>query len=400
MNPTTILFIKHNNVENKKYTMGPLAHLKVIEMAGLGPCPMAAMLLAEMGAKVIRIDRLQEIDLGLKRPLKFDLLKRSRSSIGLDLKNKDSIALVLDLIKEADILIEGFRPGVMERLGLGPEECRAVNPKLVFGRITGWGQDGPLSQAAGHDLNYIALTGVLNTIGPKDQAPSIPLNLLGDFGGGALYLAMGVLAATLEAQRSGQGQVVDASIVDGVSSLATMFYGFMAAGMWKTERASNSIDSGSHFCNVYECADHHYITISPVEGRFHDLLLEKLGIDKEQFGPQMDTQAWPRMTQTLADIFKTKTQQEWCQLLEGSDVCFAPVLTLENAHLHPHMAQRETLVEVDGVLQPNAFPRFEKTPLDKPTPPQSINAQNTRLSLSSWLDPYQMQHYTALGVIE
>jgi crotonobetainyl-CoA:carnitine CoA-transferase CaiB-like acyl-CoA transferase len=193
---------------------------------------------------------------------------------------------------------------------------------------------------------------------------------------------------------------VDASIVDGVSSLATMFYGFMAAGMWKNERASNSIDSGSHFCNVYECSDHRYITISPVEGRFHDLLLDKLGLNKEKFGNQMDAQSWPKMIKTLSDIFKTKTQQEWCELLEGSDVCFAPVLTLEDAHLHPHMAERETLVTVDGVLQPNAFPRFEKTPLNKPTPPKSINAQNTRLCLSSWLNSEQMKHYTDMGVIE
>ncbi len=379
--------------------MGPLAHLKVIEMAGLGPCPMCAMLLAEMGAQVIRIDRLQEIDLGLKRPLKFDLLKRSRRTIGLDLKNADSIALVLDLVKNADILIEGFRPGVMERLGLGPESCHKVNPKLAYGRITGWGQDGPLSQAAGHDLNYIALTGALNAIGQKSQSPSIPLNLLGDFGGGALYLAMGVLAATLEAQRSGLGQVVDASIVDGVSSLSTMFYGFMAAGMWSKERGSNSIDSGSHFCNVYECADQRFISISPVEARFHDLLLEKLGIDKNTFGNQMDAKEWPRMKQVLTDIFKTKTQQEWCNLLEGTDVCFAPVLSFDQAHTHPHMAERQTIVEVDGVLQPNAFPRFDRTPLGLPTPPESINAKNTRDALSAWLNAQELHHYTKLGVI-
>lgn len=369
-------------------------------MAGLGPCPMCAMLLAELGATVIRIDRKAPIDLGIKRPLEFDLLKRSRPSIGLDLKDPNAVAMVLDLIASADALIEGFRPGVMEKMGLGPEVCFERNPKLVFGRITGWGQTGPLSQDAGHDLNYIALTGVLNALGQRNGPPTIPLNLIGDFGGGALYLAMGVLAALMQSQVSGKGQVVDAAIVDGVSSLATMFYGFKGANMWSPERGTNTIDSGSYFCNVYQCADDLWVTVSPVEGRFNQIMLEKLGLNLTECGSQMDHTLWPAMKEKLQAIFKNKTRAQWCEIFEGSDSCFAPVLSFDEVGDHPHMKERQTIIKVNGVEQPAPAPRFSQTPLGMPTPPQPINAQNTWHALENWISPEQLANYAQLGVIE
>jgi crotonobetainyl-CoA:carnitine CoA-transferase CaiB-like acyl-CoA transferase len=308
--------------------------------------------------------------------------------------------MVLQLLEGADALIEGFRPGVAERLGLGPERCLERNSRLVYGRVTGWGQSGPLKDAAGHDLNYIAITGVLNAIGRRGQPPSIPLNLVGDFGGGALYLALGVVAGILEARQSGRGQVVDAAMVDGAASLATMFFGFQAAGMLSAERGSNAIDSGSHFCNVYECADGRWVAISPTEGRFHAELLHRLGINREVIGDQMDRKAWPNAYRILSEKFKTKTRDEWCALLEGTDACFAPVLSWSEAPQHAHLRERGTFVEVDGVMQPAPAPRFSRTVLDAPVPPQEMSPANTNAALAQWLDGKEIARLRTNGTID
>ena len=380
--------------------MGPLAGVKVIELAGLGPCPMCAMLLAELGATVLRIDRKEPVELGLSRPLRYDLLRRSRKAIALDLKTPDAVEMVSHLLENADALIEGFRPGVAERLGLGPIQCLERNPRLVYGRVTGWGQYGPLKDAAGHDLNYIAITGVLNAIGQRNQPPAIPLNLVGDFGGGALYLALGVLAGILEARQSGKGQVVDAAMVDGAASLATMFFGFHAAGMLSAERGSNAIDLGSHFCNVYECADGRWVAVSPTEGRFHLELLRRLEIDPDLIGGQMDRKNWPNAYRVLAEKFKTKTRDEWCALLEGTDACFAPVLSWGEAPSHAHLRARGTFIELDGVMQPAPAPRFSRTTLDAPTPPQEISRSNTDAALAQWIDGGEIAKFRAAGTID
>ena len=379
--------------------MGPLAGVKVIELAGLGPCPMCAMLLADLGATVLRVERKDPVELGLKRPLRFDLLRRSRPAIAVDLKSPEGVALVLRLVAQADALIEGFRPGVTERLGLGPEPCLARNPRLVFGRVTGWGQTGPLASAAGHDLNYIAVTGVLNAIGRRGQPPSLPLNLIGDYGGGALYLAVGVLAAIIEARQSGRGQVVDAAMVDGTASLATFFFGLHAAGLLRPERGTNAIDSGSHFCNVYECADGRFVAISPTEGRFHDELLRRLDVDPADVGPQMDRDGWPRAYEVLAARFRTRTRDEWCALLEGTDACFAPVLAWDEAPQHHHLRARDTFVEVDGVVQPAPAPRFSRTVPAPPTPPQRVTPDGTAAALAAWLPADEIAALRASGAV-
>ncbi len=357
------------------------------------------MLLAELGATVIRVDRKDPVELGIKRPLRYDLLRRSRKAIAVDLKKPDAIELVLRLVAGADALIEGFRPGVVERLGLGPETCWKRNPRLVFGRVTGWGQSGPLRDAAGHDLNYIAVTGVLNAIGRRGQPPSLPLNLIGDFGGGALYLALGVLAGILEARQSGKGQVVDAAMVDGAASLATMFFGMQAAGLLNPERGTNPIDSGAHFCNVYQCADGLWVAVSPTEGRFHAELLLRLDLDPATVGEQMDRGNWDRAYAVLAEKFRTRTRDEWCALLEGTDACFAPVLSWAEAPGHHHLRARETFVEVDGVVQPGPAPRFSRTPLEPPTPPQEINRENTDAALAQWLDRAEIAALRDAGTI-
>lgn len=380
--------------------MGPLSGIKIIELAGLGPCPMCAMLLAELGATVIRVDRKSPAELGIKRPLRYDLLRRSRKAIALDLKKPEAVSVVLRLAERADALIEGFRPGVMERLGLGPDACWERNPRLVFGRVTGWGQSGPLRDAAGHDLNYIAVTGVLNAIGHRGQPPSIPLNLIGDFGGGALYLALGVLAAIIETRVSGRGQIVDAAMVDGASSLATMFFGLHAAGILGPERGTNAIDSGSHFCNVYQCADGSWVAVSPTEGRFHAELLERLGIDPAAVGEQMDRGNWERAYNILAERFRTRTRDEWCTLLEGTDACFAPVLSWDEAPKHHHLKSRGTFVEVDGIVQPAPAPRFSRTPLAAPAPPSEISRETTDAALADWFSPDEIESMRRTGAID
>ncbi|MEA2862875.1 MAG: alpha-methylacyl-CoA racemase [Bradyrhizobium sp.] len=341
--------------ESSSRTSGPLTGLRVVEFAGIGPGPFACMLLADMGAEVVTLDRV-----GAGKSLKA-IAWRGRKLVELDLKDKGSIARVLDLLANADALIEGFRPGVMERLGLGPEVVQARNPRLVYGRMTGWGQKGPLAQAAGHDINYISLTGALSAIGPRER-PVPPLNLVGDFGGGALYLVVGVLAALLEAKKSGRGQVVDAAMCDGAASLLSMFFDMKAGGRWIEGRENNFLDGGAHFYGVYECACGNFISIGSIEPQFYALLRQLAGLTDAGFDGQMDRKAWPALKKNLIDVFKTKTRDEWCKIMEGTDVCFAPVLTMAEAPQHPHMAAREVFVSRHGVTQPAPAPRFSRTP--------------------------------------
>ena len=334
---------------------GPLAGFRIVEFAGIGPGPFACMMLADMGAEVVTLDRV-----GASKNSR-SAAARGRKVVQLDLKDKASIAQVLELLEHADALIEGFRPGVMERLGLGPDIVRAKNPRLVYGRMTGWGQEGPLAQAAGHDINYISLTGALAAIGPREK-PVPPLNLVGDFGGGALYLVVGVLAAHLEAKTSGNGQVVDAAMCDGAASLMSMFFDFAAIGRWSEGRESNFLDGGAHFYSVYECACGNFISIGSIEPQFYALLRQLAGLSEQAFDAQMDRAAWPALKQRMAAVFKSKTREEWCRIMEGTDICFAPVLTMAEAPLHPHMAARKIFVDRHGVMQPAPAPRFSRTP--------------------------------------
>jgi alpha-methylacyl-CoA racemase len=334
---------------------GPLAGFRIVEFAGIGPGPFACMLLADMGAEVITLDRV-----GAKKNLKA-VAVRGRKVVELDLKDKGAIAQVLDLLGNADALVEGFRPGVMERLGLGPDVVLARNPKLVYGRMTGWGQDGPLAQAAGHDINYISVTGALAAIGTKEK-PVPPLNLVGDFGGGALYLVVGVLAALLEASKSGKGQVVDTAMCDGAASLMSMFFDMKATGRWIEGREGNFLDGGAHFYGVYECSCGNFISIGSIEPQFYALLREHADLSETCFDAQMDRKAWPELKAKLTDVFKTKTRDDWCKIMEGTDICFAPILTMADAPKHPHMAAREVFVTRHGVTQPAPAPRFSRTP--------------------------------------
>ncbi len=362
---------------------GPLQGLRVVELAGIGPGPMACMMLADMGADVVKVDRLTDAGLGIAMPAKYQVLHRGRPSIAVDLKSPDGLAAVKRLIDRADVLIEGFRPGVAERMGLGPEECFATNPKLVYGRMTGWGQDGPLARAAGHDMNYIALTGALAAIGPAGGAPVPPLNLVGDFGGGTLYLLVGLLAALLEARDSGLGQVVDAAMVDGAASLMTTFYGLKAAGLWRNGRGTNLLDGGAHFYAVYETADGKFVSIGAIEAKFYAELLEKTGLDPADLPPQMDPESWPVIRDRLAAVFRTRTRDEWCAIMEGTDICFAPVLDMDEAPEHAHMKARGTFAEVDGVVQPAPAPRFGRTQGAIRRPPSPPGA-DTEEALAAW----------------
>lgn len=341
--------------------MGPLAGVKIIEMAGVGPGPFCAMLLADMGADIIRIERPGGSNL---LGLDYDILNRGRRSIEVDLKNTDGIELVLKLIEKADGLIEGFRPGVMERLGLGPEECLNRNEKLIFGRMTGWGQEGPLSDAAGHDINYLALTGALHAIGDRQSGPVPPLNLVGDFGGGAMYLAFGMVCGLFEAKTSNKGQVIDAAMVDGASHLMSMMYSLFNEGKWRDQRQSNMLDGAAHFYGCYECADGKWISIGSIEPQFYKLLLEKAEITDTAFSNQMDTKNWPDLKSKLSDVFKQKDRDVWCEIMERTDICFAPVLNLEDAPNHPHLKERQTFIMYDEVLQPAPTPRFSRTKVE------------------------------------
>jgi alpha-methylacyl-CoA racemase len=373
---------------------GPLTGVKVLEFAGIGPGPFTCMLLSDMGADVVRIDRKGA------RTMPFDVTSRGRRSVAVDLKAPEGVGLCRQLMGAADALVEGFRPGVMERLGLGPEAALQDNPKLVYGRMTGWGQTGALARAAGHDLNYIALTGALHAMGRKGEPPAPPLNLVGDFGGGALYLAMGVCAALFEAQRSGKGQVIDCAMTDGAASLTAMFYGMRSSGIWTDERDSNLLDGGAHFYDTYECADGKWVSIGSIEPQFYALLLEKTGLSADPaFAAQMDKSAWPALSEKLAAVIKTKTRDQWCAIMEGSDVCFAPVLSLGEAPHHPHNVARNTFVEVGGIVQPNVAPRFLGTPGQVQGPPPQAGA-DAKSALADWgVAPSDIERLHAAGIV-
>jgi alpha-methylacyl-CoA racemase len=335
---------------------GPLAGIRIVEFAGLGPGPFASMMLADMGADVVTLTRGEQ-----KQGLRGVVMMRGRRQIPADLKDKACAAQVLTLLEGADALIEGYRPGVMERLGFGPDVVMARNKRLVYARMTGWGQSGPLANAAGHDINYISVTGALAAIGAKDK-PVPPLNLVGDYGGGALYLVVGLLAALLEAQKSGQGQVVDVAMCDGAASLMSLFCELTAIGRWKDGRESNMLDGGAHFYGTYECKDGEFISLGSIEPQFYAELRKLAGLDDAIFDGQMEAKNWPAMKARMAQVFKTKTRDEWCAIMEGTDVCFAPVLSLSEAPDHPHMAERKIFVDVDGITQPAPAPRFSRTP--------------------------------------
>ncbi len=344
--------------------MGPLTGLKIIELQGIGPGPYCGMMLADMGAEITRIDRSSNV--GADAGGRVDILARGRRSVAVDLKNPEGVETVLKLIAQADVLIEGFRPGVTERLGLGPEICHARNPRLIYGRMTGWGQTGTMAQAAGHDINYIALSGALHAIGEASGKPVPPLNLVGDFGGGGMFLAFGILAALYERERSGQGQVVDAAMTDGSAVLMNAIFGIMNSGQWQA-RGTNLLDSGAHFYNTYETRDGKFISVGSIEPQFYALLLEKSGLgEKPDLPRQMARDQWPDLKQTLGDIFRSKTRDEWDEIMLGTDICYAPVLDFQEAAQHPHNKARDTFVEVDGVVQAAPAPRFDRTPPEVP----------------------------------
>ena len=378
---------------------GPLNGLKVIELAGIGPGPMCAMLLADLGATVLRIERKEPGGLGVPRPARFDLLLRNRRSIPLDLKQRAAVDLVLKLVSRSDVLMEGFRPGVAERLGLGPEVCLEKNPKLVYGRITGWGQDGPLADAVGHDINYLALTGALHAIGRAGQPPAVPINLVGDFGGGALYLALGILAALHEMKSSGKGQVVDAAMVDGVASLMTQPHGTFAAGMMTNERGTNITDSGAPFYDVYECSDGRWIALGAVEKKFYAEALRVLGLES-LLAEQWNRDGWSTAKARIAERVKTRTRDEWTRAFEGTESCFAPVLTLEEAPRHPHLRARATYVEIDGVVQPAPAPRFSRSVPPTPQPVRPWASAEAEDTLGAWLDRSEVLAARNAGTID
>jgi alpha-methylacyl-CoA racemase len=364
---------------------GPLAGFRIIEIAGIGPGPFAAMMLADMGAEVVRVDRAQAVRGPAPESPHFDVLLRGRRNIAIDLKHPDGVATLLDLVESADAIIEGFRPGVMERLGVGPEVCLSRNPKLVFGRMTGWGQEGPYAQAAGHDINYISLAGALAHFGRAGGAPVPPLNMVGDFGGGGMFLAFGVVCALLEAQRSGVGQVVDTAMVDGAAVLMSMFWAFSAIGMFDEKApGTNLLDTGAHFYDVYRCADDRYISIGSIEPQFYAELLRLTGLEGDpEFAKQMDRQEWPALKERLAEVFSAKTCDEWCDIMDATDVCFAPVLTLSEAAAHPHNVARGTFTHVAGATQPAPAPRFSRTVPEIERPP-AHPGQQTREVLADW----------------
>ncbi|MGH8777246.1 MAG: CaiB/BaiF CoA transferase family protein [Jiangellaceae bacterium] len=378
---------------------GPLAGVRIIELGGIGAGPFCGMVLADMGAQVIRCER----PAAAASDAPADLLLRGRRSLAVDLKHPDGAAVVLDLIAGSDAVIEGFRPGVAERLGLGPDDCLARNPKLVYGRMTGWGQDGPLAGTAGHDINYIALAGALHSIGRRDGPPVPPLNLVGDFGGGGMLLALGLVGGLFEAQRSGVGQVVDAAMVDGAALLMTMFHSLRAAGLWSDERGTNLLDTGAPFYDVYECADGEHVSIGSLEPQFYAELLARLDLDGSEadsdLRQRMDRARWPAIRERLAAVFLTRTRAEWTELLEGTDVCFAPVLSLAEAPRHPHLVARGTFVEMDGVPQPAPAPRFSRTPSAMAGPAVRPGADTDAVLAELGLDADRVAKLRDAGVV-
>ncbi len=364
--------IEQDNAKWTKAGEGPLAGLRVLEAGGVGPAPFCGMLFADMGAEVIRIDRKHAGESGFPVDRRVEVVYRGTRAVGMDLKNAAAIDAVLRMVSTADVLIEGFRPGVMERLGLGPEACLKINPKLVYGRMTGWGQDGPLANAPGHDLNYIALSGVLHAIGRKGGGPEIPLNLIGDFGGGSLYLAFGILAALFEARQSGRGQVIDAAMVDGATSLMSMIYGLHAAGYWKDERGSNRLDSGAPWYEVYETRDSEWVAVGATEHTFYLNTLKVLGLKPGDFRDQHDRDGWPEMKEAFRRVFRTRTRDEWVAAFAGTETCFSPVLSLTESPTHPHQRARGNFVEVAGIVQPAPAPRFSRSKGAIQGPPPSV----------------------------
>src|SRR5436190_14061774 len=375
---------------------GPLAGVKVLEFEAIGPAPFAGMLLADMGADVLLVDRPGSSGLGLKRERWYDVMLRGKRSLTLDLKSASAAEAALELVARADVLIEGFRPGVMERLGLGPEPAMTKNPRLVYGRMTGWGQEGPLAPRAGHDINYIALSGVLQAFGRKGQAPVPPLNLVGDFGGGGMLLAFGVACALVEARRSGRGQVIDAAMVDGAALLAAMFSGFLAGGQWNEERGTNILDTGAPWYDVYETADRKYVAIGAIEDKFFAELTARLKLI--DLPAQHDRSRWPEMRKRFAETFKGKSRDEWCRIFEGADACFAPVLSWSEARTHPHATARSAYMNVANVEQPAPAPRFSRSGTGVPQPPPE-RGQGARQALADWgFDTTQVKRLESLGL--
>jgi alpha-methylacyl-CoA racemase len=364
--------------------MGPLAGIRVVEIAGIGPGPFTAMMLADMGADVVRVDRAASVYGGDPATPPKDVMNRGRRSVAVDLKNPAGVETVLSLVERADALIEGFRPGVTERLGIGPDACLARNPRLVYGRMTGWGQDGPMAQMAGHDMNYIAIGGALGAIGRPDERPQPPLNLVGDFGGGGMLLAFGIACGIIEARTSGQGQVIDAAMVDGTAVLTTFMHGFMAMGLWRDERGANMLDTGAHYYEVYECADGKYLSVGAIEPQFYAILLERTGLaDDPDFAKQNDRSMWPVLKERLAAVIAGRTRDEWAAIFDGTDACVAPVLSLGEATTHPHTVARRTFVEESGVVQPAPAPRFSRTEPTIQRPP-AHPGQHTDEVLDEW----------------
>jgi len=381
--------------------MGPLAGIRIVEIAGIGPGPFAGMMLSDMGADVIRVDRAANVSGGDPSNPPKDVMSRGRRSVGVDLKNPEGVETVLALVENADALLEGFRPGVTERLGIGPEACLARNPKLVYGRMTGWGQDGPMAHMAGHDMNYIAIAGALGAIGRPDERPQPPLNLVGDFGGGGMLLAFGIACGIIEARMSGRGQVIDAAMVDGTATLTTFMHGFMAMGLWTDERGVNMLDTGAHYYEVYECADGKFLSVGAIEPQFYAELLEKTGLAGDpDFAKQNDRSMWPVLKERLAEVIKGKTRDEWAVVFEGSDACVAPVLSLTEATAHPHTVARKTFVENAGVVQPAPAPRFSRTAAKIQRPP-AHNGQHTDEILAEWgvADATRLVQLRASGAI-
>jgi alpha-methylacyl-CoA racemase len=388
----------HDN--GKITTMGPLAGYRIIEMAGIGPAPFAAMLLADMGAEIIRVDRREATDLGLPgREVKFDVLHRGRRSVAVDVKAEAGREVVKRLAAKSHAMIEGFRPGVMERLGLGPDVLLGINPKLVFGRMTGFGQDGPLALVAGHDINYIALAGVLHTIGRKGEAPVPPLNLVGDFGGGGMFLAFGVVCALLEAQKSGKGQVVDAAMVDGSATLMALMYGMYSQGTWKDERGVNVLDTGAPWYNTYRTKDGKWLAVGAIEKRFYEEFVERLGLKLAELPKQHDRKGWPDLQRRFAETIAGKTRDEWERIFEGSDACVAPILALGEVAEHPHNTARSTFSRRDGVLQPAPAPRFSRTVPEMGAPPRQAGADTDAVLVDSGFSAAEIAKLREAGVV-
>jgi alpha-methylacyl-CoA racemase len=379
--------------------VGPLDGVKLLEFAGIGPGPFAAMMLSDMGAEILRLDRADRVGGGDPAQPPYDVLNRGRRSVGINLRSPEGVEAALRMVEKADGILEGFRPGVMERMGLGPDVCLARNPRLVYGRMTGWGQEGPLAHAAGHDVNYIALSGTLHAIGRAGEAPLPPLNLVGDFGGGGMLLAFGMVCGLVETARSGRGQVVDAAMVDGAAALMTMMHGMRAAGFWSEERGSNLLDTGAHFYEVYETQDGKYISVGSIERQFYAELMRLTGLEDEDLPHQMAMTEWPVLKERMKQLFKTKTRDEWCQIMEGTDVCFAPVLSMGEAPEHPHNRHRKTFVERYGVVQPAPAPRFSRTPPELTLPP-AHPGQHTDEALADWdFDPDEIAKLRASGAV-